>query len=127
MAQEEARLNVRIDKHLLQEARIKAIREGSNLSQIVRDLLTHYTASGDVAGSIPREREACKRIAAEGGVAALESVVGPIPHQVGYFVWHFSVAQQRGRLRCIFRNDVTGERIPDQWQLYWIEDPLERK
>lgn len=39
---QEARLNVRIDKKLLQQARIKAIRDGTNLSQIVRDFLVRY-------------------------------------------------------------------------------------
>ena len=42
---QEARLNVRIDKNLLQQARIKAIRTGTNLSQVIRDFLTRYTAA----------------------------------------------------------------------------------
>lgn len=42
MTPQQARLNVRIDQQLLQEARVKAIRTGTNLSQIVRDLLIAY-------------------------------------------------------------------------------------
>lgn len=44
---EEARLNVRVPKDLLREARVKAIRAGTNLSQLIRDFLTSYIAPPD--------------------------------------------------------------------------------
>lgn len=44
---EEARLNVRVDKELLRQVRIKTIRDGTNLSRIIRDFLASYIAPPD--------------------------------------------------------------------------------
>lgn len=73
-----------------------------------------------------REREACARILAAGGPTAPATIRGPIRH-VGFTVWHFAAPDKRGRVRCQFRNVVTGKKIPNKWELYWEEEPLEQQ
>lgn len=126
---EQGRLNVRVDKQLLKDVRIKGLQENTTLSHLVRDFLTHYM--GEPLLFVPthllREREACIRIAQAGGIPALHTIRGPVAHKLGFHVWHFTSNKQSGRVRCQFRDHLTGQPMPDQWELIWIEEPLERQ